>query len=133
EAMGQGLHDEGWPVRLPDPPEERCAVVTMEHPPDDCPVARLIGRHEVPAGSWSRPALLFPYAVTPLCADFALAKHLLLSYRAAGEELSVLTPPLECLVVDGWVYTRPASTVDHSPARVAAFEAKVKSRYDEAL
>jgi rifampicin phosphotransferase len=108
-------------------------VATMDHPSDDCPVARLIGRHEVPAGSWSRPVLLFPYAVTPLCADFALAKHLLMSYRAAGEELSVLTPHLECLVVDGWVYTRLATAVDHSPARVAAFEAKAENRYDEAL
>lgn len=106
---------------------------TMVHPPDDCPVARLVGRDGVPAGMWSRPALLFPYAVTPLCADFMLGKHLPVSYRAAGEELSLLTPDLECVVVDGWVYTRLATTVDHPPERVAAFEAKVLQRYDDVL
>lgn len=108
-------------------------MATIGHPLDDCPVARFVGRDEVPVGIWNLSALLWPYALTPLYADFCIGKHLPMSSQAAGEELSLLTPPLESIVVDGWVYSRPATTVDHSPARVAAFEAKVQHRYDEAL
>lgn len=86
----------------------------------------------VPPGAWVRDPSRFPAPLTPLFVDVQLRAYAS-GFQAAADTFASPMPPPSFITVDGWEYKGSSGMVDHSPARVAAFERLVEQRFEAAV
>jgi pyruvate,water dikinase len=105
--------------------------MTLETPPSDPAAAvRWLARDDTPAGYWVRNEH-FALPRTPLQADLVVTGR---AMHRAFDEFAILAPAPEVVFVDGYHYGGAPQPPQAPPAeRVAAFEERVHSRYEEAV
>lgn len=99
---------------------------------DGAPVklVRQVTRDEVPEGYWLH-ADHFPFAVTPLSADFNFGKHLPSGFTSASRAFTLGGMIPEFLVVDGFVYGGVTPPPPATPEKIADFEAKARANWPD--